>query len=364
MVRIGFSVLALLVISAASDAVAQTPDSLPAPAKSAPVERDPLPGLPHVADEPYSLYTPAQPAPPGSGAVPLPGPYFELDPQLNPPTLPSPGWFSDLELNVLASHVKNQLTNQVQVGFNAPDTVRVPSASLDVTVAPRLELGYRLPSGFGEFVLGYQCLDTHGTGTTLGPDGLASLRSRLEVNVGDFDYASREWSLWPCWDMKWRFGLRVASVFFDSRSEQPLNVALVGSGIVSQQDSNRYIGVGPHVGVEVGRRWDDCGLALVGRIDGWLGLGRLHQAFAEQSTMIGAGGLPLAGRTVDDRSQAVPELNVQVGLRWNPLEWNHASFFVGYRYEYWWNVGRNSNTPDSRGELSDQGLTLRAEFHF
>jgi hypothetical protein len=33
-------------------------------------------------------------------------------------------------------------------------------------------------------------------------------------------------------------------------------------------------------------------------------------------------------------------------------------------YEYWWNVGRESNTLDSRGELSDQGILLRAEFNF
>ena len=38
-------------------------------------------------------------------------------------------------------------------------------------------------------------------------------------------------------------------------------------------------------------------------------------------------------------------------------------FFLGYQFEYWWNVGRLS-TSFARGELEDQGVVLRAEFNF
>jgi hypothetical protein len=330
-------------------------------------EKDLLPGLPRPPDAPASLYAP--PAPPGS-PPPLPGPYFEHDPRLDPEPLPPPGWFTDLEMGILAPHVKNQLTDMVQIRANPPDTVFVPSAPLSATVAPRIEVGYRLPSGFGEFVLGYQFLASNGCGELLIPDGPAALRSRLEIHTIDFDYASREWSLWPCWDMKWRFGGRLTSIFFDSRIAEPFDVAAAGSGIFpsgtdvfAARASNWFIGFGPHVGLELARRFDACGLALVGRVDGWISLGRLRQEFVEESTTLDANGMPLVGRTVERKVQAVPQLNGQVGVRWEPPAWHHVFFFAGYQYEYWWNVGRNSDTT-SRGTVNDQGILLQAEVNF
>ena len=88
-------------------------------------------------------------------------------------------------------------------------------------------------------------------------------------------------------------------------------------------------------------------------------LGRVRQGFFEIPTAGGAG-----GETRGSGSQAVPEIDLQAGFRWRPAGWPNVEWFAGYEYEYWWNIGRLSTTPDSRGELSDQGLTLRAEFHF
>jgi hypothetical protein len=319
-----------------------------------------LPGLPRPPDQPASLFLP--PAPTGPAPAPLPGPYFEFDPLLDPPELPAPGWFTDLEAGVVGPHVKNNVT--LDNAFPGGGRLRLPSANLDWTVSPRVAVGYRLPAGFGEISLAYRFLVSEGEGTTSAQDSLAALKSRLDLNIIDLDYTSREFSLWPHWDMTWRFGLRWADVYFDSRAEEPFGVAAAGSGIFETRTTNSYLGFGPHAGVALARQLGPAGLALVGRVDGWISIGRIRQGFFETATTLGPNGLPLAAETRLSSSQAVPSINVQLGLGWQPLGWCNTHFFLGYVYEYWWNVGRESNTLDSRGELSDQGILLRAEFNY
>lgn len=65
----------------------------------------------------------------------------------------------------------------------------------------------------------------------MGVDGPAILNSRLDFNIVDFDYNSREFALWPCCEMKWTLGIRVLSLFFDSQVDQSYNQAAAGSGI-------------------------------------------------------------------------------------------------------------------------------------
>ena len=289
--------------------------------------------------------------------------YFEEDPLLDPPNLPLPGWFADVETELAVAHVKNKLVNTVSIGGGPPNTVALPSAELDWTVAPRFELGYLLPSGFGSFALAYRFLTTEGTQGTVGADGPASLHSRLELNEIDFDYVSREFSLWPLWEMQWRFGGRLTELFFDSRADEPFAEAAAGSGIFESHVANGYVGFGPHWGVQLVRQLDASGFSLVGAVDGACLLGRLRQGFFEASTTPGPTGLPLLGETRTATSQAVPMLNTQAGIGWKPPAYPQLQFFLGYEYEYWWNVGRDSFTT-SRGELSDQGVYLRAQFNF
>jgi hypothetical protein len=295
---------------------------------------------------------------------PLPGPYFEQDPRLDPPHLPAPGWFTGLEVGVVGPHVKNNVTNTVQIGATTPDVVSLRSASLDWTASPRVTVGYRLPAGFGEFSLGYRFLATEGTSSAVGLDGLATLKSRLDLNLIDLDYTSREFSLWPHWDMTWWFGIRLAYVYFDSREDEPFTAAVAGSGVFERRTSNSYVGAGPHLGLGLERPLGDLDFALVGRVDGWISLGRIRQGFFENSTTTGPDGLPQAGETRVSSSQAVPTINVQLGLGWQPAWRYNTHLFLGYVYEYWWNVGRQSSIPGSRGELSDQGIALRAELTF
>ena len=341
---------------------AQTPEPLKVPPAvvGATKEPDPLPGLPRPLEQPRSLMQPASAMP---LSCPLPGPYFEYDPLVDLPLLSPPGCFAAVEIDPAFAHVKNGLSNGT-VPNNTLEIVRLPSAELSWTVAPRFELGYRLPSGFGEFVIGYRFLATEGTGSLAGSDGVAVLKSRLDIDTLDFDYASREISLWPNCDMKWRFGGRVSYVFFDSRADEPFAAAAAasGTGIFERRNSNRYVGFGPHVGLQLARRFGDSGLALVGGIDFSINLGRIRQGFVEVGTTAGGG-----GETHVSSSQAVPVLNTQIGLSWKPPAWQNLSFFLGYQYEYWWSIGRLSLTTSpetSRGELSDQGIVLRADINF
>jgi hypothetical protein len=353
--------LAALGGTASSAAFAQAPNAAPAPDGTPAF--DPLPGLPHPPDRPRSLLEPAPPAAPYACA-PLPGPYFELDPQFDLPELPQPGWFLSAEMALEGVHLKNNVFGTVQVGARPPDFLVLPSASLDLAVAPRIEAGYRLPSGFGEFLAGYRFLAAQGTEQTVaGPDALAQFRTRLDLNQIDAVYSSREISLWPHWDMRWRFGLRLAYVYFDSRSDEPLDAAAAGSGVFERRTTNSYWGLGPVAGVEVSRRLEGAGVSLGGRLEVGTLLGRIRQGFFETATALGPDGRPLAGEAHTSGSQQVPIVNVQLGVNWEPPAWRDVRLFGGYQFEHWWQVGSNGNTATS-GTLTDQGLVLRGEIDF
>jgi hypothetical protein len=336
-------------------ALAQSPKVTATTASSEP---DVLPGLPRPPDTPASLMQSLTSKP--YSCEELIGPYFERDPLLDPACLPPPGWFVDLDLALVVPHFKNHLNDLVTVGARPTDLVHVPGAELDWTVAPRFELGYGLPSGFGEFVLSYRFLVTQGSETVAGVDAPAALKSRLDLNVADFSYASREFSLWPRWDMKWRFGLRFVDFFYDSSAAESFAAAAAGSGIFASSESNQYWGIGPSYGLELSRRFDEQRLALVARADGSTFIGNMHQQFSEASTMLSSG-VPLTGTTSRNNDQAVPTIDLFLGLGWQPNRCTRLS--LGYVYEYWWNIGRLSNFI-SRGELSDQGIVARAEFRW
>jgi len=285
--------LALVMLSgaiAAATSHAQAPDA------AASSEPQILRSLPKLPLEPQSLLEPAPP--PAPPPPPLPGPYFELDPRLDRPDWAQPGWFADLDLSVLKPHFKNRINGTAQIDDNPPDSVHVGGADLEWTLSPRFEVGYRLPSGFGAFGLSYRFLTTDGSRIGLGPDGPAVFNSRLDVHIIDLDYISREFSVWPLgelWKMQFRIGQRWASIYYDASSLEPFDEAAAGSGIFSARNTNRYVGTGPHGGVELVRRLERLGFSVFGRIDGWISLGRIRQGFFESSTTLGPNGLPLGG---------------------------------------------------------------------
>ncbi len=196
--RAGLILIGLAVFS--GRAAAQGP-AMPA---SSPAQEtaDMLSSLPKPLDVPRSMLSPAIPEGPPRAIVP--DHYFEEDPLLDVPQLPSWGWFAGAEASLVGAHTsKTMLQNSVPFAGRM-DTIALQGAPLDWTVSPRVEIGYRLPSGFGEFSLSYRFLTTDGSESAQFPTGPASLSSGLSTNTFDFDYASHELSLGDNWVMKWR----------------------------------------------------------------------------------------------------------------------------------------------------------------
>ncbi|HXG10234.1 MAG TPA: Lpg1974 family pore-forming outer membrane protein, partial [Gemmataceae bacterium] len=286
-----------------------------------------------------------------------------------PPAIPAlpvvnpPGWFAAIELDLVKPHIKNRLQATVPLDDLFNVRLHLPTAELAWTVAPRFEVGYRLPDELGELLVSYRFLVTEGCVRGSSADDLffsrGSLKSRLDLQVIDLDYAHREYALGPSWDMKWKFGVRLANLFFDSRTAVRFTDLEVADDFTAgARTSNYFFGAGPHVGLDLWRRFGGTGLALFGRLEGALVVGRIHQAFEE---VFRFDDLALGGATSLDQAQAVPVLNVQAGLGWTPAWQPGVRFAAGYQYEHWWYVG---HIGDSRAELWDQGVFFRAEYKY
>jgi hypothetical protein len=272
------------------------------------------------------------------------------DPLLDRPPYAPPGWFAAVDVNPVWAHIKNKLAAPVTVG-PLTDEVRLPTAALDVTVSPRFEFGYRMAQGAGALLASYRFVETEGSGTVspFGPAGdAAALRSRLDLNVLDLDYGSREFSLGPRWDMKWLAGVRLASLYFDSQA---------ADATARQRETNHFAGAGPHVGLELWHCLDETGLALFARLDSELLVGRIRQSFTE--ALAGA-----AGETDQSQVQGAPVLSAQAGLGWTPPGSEHLRLAAGYTWERWWDVGFVGGPGGSHAEVTVQGLFLRGEWRY
>jgi hypothetical protein len=323
-------------------------------------------GWPRPADEPPSLFRQA-PIPTPYECAPLPGRYFERDPLLDPPTFPQPGFVADFELQALVPHIVHDIVNTVPVGGGAPGTVAVPVPVFDWTVSPRLEIGYRLPSGFGEFLINYQFIHSSGSGTSpLGPDGPESVTDKFEFNLADFDYASREFTPFEHLGFKARFGLRTLQMYYRSTATQSYAAAAAGSGVLQEQGFNAYHGYGGHVGVELNREFNQQlpGLSLVGKLDIGNTFGFIHQSVSQYST----DGVNSQG--VYRFDQASPSILTQLGWNYHPPG-GRLDVYLGGSFGYWWNLGKNDNVAldpigkgNAKGDLSLTGITFRVAWNY
>jgi hypothetical protein len=266
------------------------------------------------------------------------------------------------DLLLTAPHLKNRLSGTVPLAAISPAglalvgttaSVQLPGAELDWTVSGHLEAGYRFPEGAGEVLLGYRWLVTDGRSTDADADiAGASVRTRLDVDLWDLVYASREISLEPALAMKWRVGVRLGHVYFDNGVEDPALAA---------RTSNSFLGAGPVAALELHRRICTVpGLDAFARLVGAALLGRVKQSFEET---IALAGVPLAGGAATQTgSQTAPILHAQVGLGYRPPGWDdRLRFALGYDFEEWWFVGR---LGDSRADLTTHGILFRAEFNY
>jgi Legionella pneumophila major outer membrane protein precursor len=276
------------------------------------------------------------------------GPLLKCNPCLDSPAWAPPGWFCALEADLVDPHIKNHLVGQV-----GNDTIHLPTAQLDWTVSPRFEAGYRFAEGAGELLLSYKFLVSTGTETLANFDSAGdpgNLHSRLNINAWDIDYASREYCLWPWCDMKWRAGVRLAGVFFDSTATSPL---------LEQHESNYFFGAGPHIGLDLRRFVKGTGIQLIGRVESAFLVGESHQSFDETVSAVGIP--PVSGADRQTVELVAPWLGVQAGVGWTPPGLDQLTISAGYTFECWWDLADVSN---SRGDITAQGVFFRAEFRY
>jgi hypothetical protein len=265
-----------------------------------------------------------------------------------------------VEAAAIAPHFKDRIFGSVPVSDTRADTVHAAPAELSWTVSPRLEAGYRVPHGYGEFFVSYRFMATEGHGGLASDQGPLQLRSRLDVNVLDLGYANRiEWGKY--WKMRWKIGVRLADMFFDAQQDLSLGNALANGAPFEQRTANSFAGAGPWGGLELFRRLDVPGLALYAQVDGASLWGQVHQSFEEAFSAGGGPGPPAA--SADRHGQGVAVVGGQLGLSYSPPGHESSRFFLGYQITEWLQVGRDINTGSS-GDLTEQGIFLRAEFTF
>jgi hypothetical protein len=295
----------------------------------------------------YRLPAGRDPAIPGS---------HDPDPLLEEPGLPPPGWFGNVETDLTKVHFKNGLFDFVPISPGRTDLVHAPGADLDWTVAPRFDVGYRMPRGFGEFLISYRFLATEGAGDVTNDQGTTHLKSHLDLNTVDFVYGNRDRPMGPAWEMMWKVGVELSSFYYDSRADLANE-----SGVLDQRVSNRFIGAGPYGALALSRQLPPAGLAAYTQVEGSALFGRIKQDFEE--TVHPSGASSLFGAVQDARGQAVGSIRVQAGLSWTPPRFPHSRLFLGYEWEYWIQVGRNDNTG-SWGDFTGNGVFFRCEFSF
>lgn len=273
------------------------------------------------------------------------------NPDINPPQAPA-GWFAGVQANIVGPAIMQHVLGQVTRGTDTKD-IAVPSATLNWVGSPQLEIGYRLPDALGELGVSYRSLATQGRSACPEFDttGNATLRSRLDANISIAEYTSREFSLWPVCDMKAHVGVCLPSIYFDSHAFGTLH---------ETRFSNYYFGAGPHLGFDFWRRTPVPGLELYARMNMALTVGWLQQRFEDYVT---EPGLPAARAYSDLRIvREVPTGHIQVGVSYTPpLPNQQLRLLAGYTLERWWYLAQ---TEDSRGELTVQGLFLRAEWRY
>jgi hypothetical protein len=369
--------------SAAVVAELLSQESLPEPLAAAPedgIGSGVLQALPRPRDIPRSLFAPSQPD--STGGMPIARPYLVADPLLDFSPFAPPGWFFGAEAQIVKPHLLPQLSNSVLPGKfvnNTPNSnslggnstiVNLPSAPLSWTASPRVFAGYRLPSGFGEFMIAYRHLGTDGSGIAPGTNGPVDLTSRFAFDMIDLDYNSRELSLWPQWDMKWSVGLRSLFLFFDSQGNQSVSQAAGGSGVFQAREFNNLFGVGPHAVLALERHLGDTGFSFNVRTDVGASFDWVTNGWQTVSKAFGPSGRPVFGETRVFGHQAAPMINGRVGLSWRPSPASGLRLFVGYQYEVFWDLNRlpqsngTPNVPPSLGQFWDQGIVLQATFRF
>ncbi len=293
------------------------------------------------------------------------------DSLLDRPYAAQPGWYTDVQADVLFVHLRNQLGGPVPNKLTgATDFVSFGGPEMDPTVSPTFEVGYRLPDGWGALQIGYRFLATSGRSQlATSPADVVQADvdafGRVDYNLVDFSYVSREYSLDPNWNMRWGIGARATFLFFDSRGAI-INPASDPGAVLAQTESNHIRLYSAQGFLDVERHVCVPGLCAFGRLEASDGYARNSQNYTE--TVAGnPSSFPVSFQNRFDGSTGVSSLRGELGLSYTVAEWNCTRFLIGGIYETWFQIGRQSPTSgviDTRGQLDVYGLFLRAEINF
>jgi hypothetical protein len=282
------------------------------------------------------------------------------DPLLDRPDAPLAGPYFNVETNIAFPHLRNQLIVPVTISPTQTDLIQFPGNRLDPTIAPRFEVGYRLPDGWGGLQLAYSFELASGSNSLFSDQGSLAQHGRLDVNIVEFDYVSREFSLDPHWEMRWAVGAQAMSFFFDS-GVNFLSPGTTPGTVLSQTEANSTVVYGGHALLDLSWRAPVPGLALVGRLKVADSFGRIRQTGTEQMQSPFGDGTVALFRSTTATSVTVASGSAMFGLSYTVPDWNHSRFLLGYEYEVFFDIGR---LGDGRGQLENQALFLRAELNF
>ena len=270
---------------------------------------------------------------------------------------PPDGVFGAIDAQLLKPHLKYRLAALMDFGALGIDVVRLPAAGMDWVVAPRIELGYRMPEGMGGFIFAYRPLTTEGNANLLGfgVGGVGLLHSRLDQQVVDFDWTSKEWTVAELLKVQWRLGARFATIYADSAATD---------GTVFQHSSNYFYGFGPHVGLDLWEPLPIMGLGLFVRAEAATLAGRINQTFEEVVELQNG---PAGSGNNFHKTRSVPTVSLEAGLSWSSAIFapERVTFTAGYAFEKWWYIGNlTSNLEDNKAGLWSQGLFFRGEWRY
>ena len=94
--------------------------------------------------------------------------------------------------------------------------------------------------------------------------------------------------------------------------------------------------------------------------------------FAFSSTTLNPDGTPVRGAFGQTFWNQVPILNFQVGAGWKPPQYPNIKFYVGYVYEFWFQMASNMTYTDpfttltgaTRGAMDNQGIVLQVGVNY
>ena len=181
------------------------------------------------------------------------------------------------------------------------------------------------------------------------PNGRAPMWCVLHLDRVDVDITGMHTPLTQPWEFRSRAGPALPPPILDTRA---------AGEVIEQCITNRFVGAGPHLGLEAWRLLPVHGLFLFGKLDGAFLVGGARERF-EESLLFTDGSIQSGVTTLN--SVATPwTYRLEAGLSLAPPSVPWLRVTAAYQYEQWWGFGNGS----SQTHLILQGPVLRGEFNY